>query len=374
MTKKTVDVLQEMGYFEILDEDVMQRLRNARDNVLGNVFKSDSAKGRLDVGATVIGLEKELATWMGANGIKSGAMTRGQFGKFLGYIEGKYGVKFGNATGDNNAPASTTPTQATTSTAPTPAQPASNNTQAAQPQAPQGAQASMHPTVRNLIAQLDYAAERNSGMDQEEVEESIASTMAGVKQRGEDSHLIVSELKGIVQKHPQSQVSQWINGAITKTANESRLLKGLILKEDDVDDIMSKDEVKKIFNQIARASFNGGGANPARGGSSGGNGGASAANGAASPAASGGEAPKKPKAAEYGNQEVISMNFMEIHRQMGQLSMDYNALNNFMMSDEAKGDLHTAGRNLRSVRQAIPTDDKAFELLIILLRAIQEGR
>lgn len=408
--------LEAMGYFGDLNEGIWQRLANGGNSVLATLGSSRAA-GKLNVGQLVVGLEKEYKTWLGANGI--GSPTRRDFSNFLGFLEQKYNIKFGDngettevgpppndGTASSPAPAQQTPSQPATTQQPRQPEQQQNNADISALEA--------HPVLGNTFEDLENGAKENEPARriQAKVDQIVTISSQMNKKRA-----ALSKLANIARTYPQSAIGQAIKIAIEKYGlAESRKLNQLALFEAaaDQDDEeegeeegdpnspdapFSMSQARAVFKVIARHDFNNvgnGGPNPARSNRGGGGntqqggnqGGSQQTNRGGNPAAtqavqavgddeSDQEHDHDHDALESGGsaREMIPMDFLAIRTELqtcGVTQSDIGKLNEFISSS-----MHDSAMNAgRALERAgvFTTHDKAYQTLVVVLRQINKAR
>ena len=369
MTDNRSDVsrLEDMGYFGDLSENIFQRFKNGVNGVLANAGNARAA-GKLDVGQTIVGLEKEYKAWLGANKISNPSL--GDFKRYLSLLDQKYNLGLSNKS--KVAQSSTNQASSPNTGQPSPAQPASGGQPApSAPQAQHSAVGSLNPVIQNTLDFFRENIQKNTPMDEQTIMTQVSACLKRADKTGSRDQTI-QELNKIVQDNPNNEIAAAISKAI-QNPNESRIVIGTYLKE-DVDDAkpFSMDQARAVFDQIARqsydnATFGGGGApNPASNG-----GGTPAAGGGSS----GGTAANNKNANQHEDttRRMIPVDFQILYRECDTIGIrsDVRAKLKEFITQSANKSVASAGGQLLNAR-IVPTERQAFQLIVALLREIHE--
>lgn len=372
MMDKRSDVmrLEEMGYFGDLSENIFQRLKNGVNGVLASAGNA-AAAGKLDVGQTIVGLEKEYKAWLGANRISN--PTLADFKNYLSLLDQKYNLGLSNASQatQSSTTQATGPNAGQPSSATQPAaggQPASAAVPAAE--APQAASTPINPVIQNTLDWFNNSIQKNTSMSEQTAIAQVNACVKLATKTGTQDKTI-QEFNKIVQANPGNEIAASIAKAIQQP-NESKIVFGKYLREDDQDATkpFSMDQARAVFGQIAQQSYNnqqfsgGGGApNPA------GNGGGAAGN-----TATGGAAPNnnsnKP---EDSSRRMIPVDFRAYHLQCNSIGLreDTRAKLREFINQSAKDSVASAGDKLFNA-DILQSERQAFQLIVALMRAVQE--
>lgn len=390
---KTVQHLEDIGYFGQLDENLTQRLKNGFNNVLGSMGNS-RAQGKLEIGQLMIGLEKEYKRWLGANGIKR--PTRRDFNRFLGSVENEYGVRFGPqgiSQAPTPAPAAATPSQptaspknATQAPASTVAAPATASTPANNAPKPAPANGSTvqltpdNPTITltpgapptpqlisNGINNLKKMVRRNVA-NEATVKSQIGDMLAWAERTNQMAGAI-SGLSAFANEQSGSPVGAWIKDAISsrQAQSESRSRAGVMLAEADtnLDEPFSMSDARRWFQQIARHSYNNATTgNPAAAGNQ-------SSDQTASPAVSTSTAPTGKNSGQ-GTKILVNLDTLWIENQLMNLGVRTDALREFMDKNEGSNPTVAGAAMARDASTRINTTNAAA-VLFIYLKALRMG-
>jgi hypothetical protein len=410
---RTIDQLEQMGYFGQLDENLGQRMANGWNNMLSKSFGNNRAAGKLEVGQLVVGLEQDYKKWLGANGISN--PTRGDFNRYLGVVQQTHGITFGANGVQRNAAA---PAQAAPAAGAAPAQPAAPAAPAqggaaptapaapAQPAAPASAPVELtaaNPTVTlspNSPAAPAAAAApaqpaapatppQSTGPMPQPLMLSLKAfksqiVSSGSSQNGietEAKHIMdyavrakfqvaaAAELRKMAQESGNARSAQWVNAVVDSynIRTESKNIRKRPLKEAaDMNEPFSMQDARRWFQTIARHSYNNstGGGNPAAAG------GGSASGGQGAPVD--GDAPQETqRQAASGSKVHVTVDTLLIDRAARQASFDYEALQSFVQSNIGLDPL-AAGREMNGKFHLTSTN--VFAALFVYVRAIEAGK
>jgi hypothetical protein len=382
----TVEQLEEMGYYGDLTENIWQRIKNGANGVLAGTFGNQRAAGKLDVGQTIIGLEKEYKRWLGANGIKN--PTRRDFNNFLGAVEQSHGVKFGDssararpqpapvanaapAASPSSAPAAAAPTpQAQPSAAPAAPAPSDNTAPAPAAGTAPVDTSQVHDIVMNTVKIIQKDAK--SGRATEQSVRSKISQLLDYSANAGNSDQVKALLTQIANQNSNTDIGNWIHGSINGQSGlgESVLDFSQILNEADVDldAPFSMSDARSAFEQIARNDFNNvnGAGNPATRG-----GGGSSAGGTGSDQE--GDAPtSSARAPSGGGTTIVHMDTMRLKRSMTDTGFHNKDKLSEFISKTIDEDIRSVGLQLEN-EHIFQTREQAYQVLVAYLRELALG-
>jgi hypothetical protein len=387
---RTIDQLEQMGYFGQLNEanpfNIKQRLANGMNNMLAQSFGSSRAAGKLDVGTMVIGLEKEYKKWLGANGIPN--PTKGDFNRFLGVVAQNHGLTYGDP--NAAAPAPAQPAQAApaaspaqpaapaAAASPTPAQPSAASAAPAapaQPAAPAAPAQSATPVPMPLRQSLQgfkgYLVASNATQNGIETETKHIMDFAV---RTKLQVRIAGQLRQMAQESGNAQAQQWVeavlNGYRTQAEGRVRTTRN-IFEAEDMSAPFSMDDARVYFQKLARDSYNNStGGNPAAaGGGAPAQGGGTAGGGAPTQ-----EAPT-PQRQTAGSKMNVQIDTAILNREASTIGIDAEALQNFVRTNMSASAM-VGGRDMitKAAEFHLTSAQEWAAALFIYVRAIEAGK